>query len=119
MPTVTVAAQCDTEVRIPPAVVHLLLEDVTLADAPAMLVARADFELPGRDVSAGHTVFLHTFDWAGLDSKRASTTRLELRIHVDISRTGDVTAGDLVSHEALPISTASRSVVAARLKVVR
>lgn len=81
------------------AVVHVLLEDTSLADAPAVLVARLDLD----DVSwhPGDGPLRFTLPVPELDEASTYT----VRVHADIGRTGLMEVGDQITVESYPVLT--------------
>jgi uncharacterized lipoprotein YbaY len=82
-----------------PATVHVRLEDVSRADAPSTLVAELTLPLTA-SLPAGAALPFAII--APHIDERASYT---VRVHVDVSGTGDVTVGDLLSTTAYPVLT--------------
>ena len=82
-----------------------MLEDVTVADAPAPVLATHRQEavtLPER----GEFLPFELQMPADLDPRRT----YNVRVHIDVSGTGTVTQGDYVTTRAYPVDPASGSV---------
>jgi len=90
------------------------VEETSRADAAATVLAewrRTDVALPG----PGDPVPFAIEVPAGLVDRRA---RYTVRAHVDVSGTGDVTQGDLVSTRAHPVLTAGHPIAEVTVPVV-
>jgi uncharacterized lipoprotein YbaY len=82
------------------ATVYVLLEDTSLADAPARVVAEEIL----RDVS--HTAGSSTrlpFALSGVIPDERS--RYSVRVHVDVDGDGQVSRGDFITMESYPVLT--------------
>jgi uncharacterized lipoprotein YbaY len=81
----------------PQARVHMAIEDVSLADAPARLVASADFPVTAEGASLG------PFE---LDADLTPVSRdYAVRVHIDQTGDGQITPGDFVSTARHPVPT--------------
>ncbi|GII97331.1 YbaY family lipoprotein [Sinosporangium siamense] len=81
------------------AAVHVLVEDVSRADAAARVVAAIDLPL-GHALGAGETL---SFSLAV--PVESDMQRLSVRVHVDRSRDGTIAEGDWISTAAHPVLT--------------
>lgn len=87
------------------ALVRARVEDVSRADAPARVIAERTWEavpLPADGDTLPFQLRLPAGAVAGAD--RTCT----VRVHVDVSGTGDVTAGDFVSTASHPVFRAGK-----------
>lgn len=82
-----------------PATVHVRLEDVSRADAEAELVAELTLPLAASLPAGAELPF------AIIAPEIDGHARYSVRAHVDVSGTGDVTVGDLLSTAAYPVLT--------------
>ena len=82
--------------RVAARVIHVEVRDVTVADAPSLVVAARDL----RDVTlspGAHVPF-------SLEVPEADASRsLGLRVHVDIAEAGRVSSGDLLTTQAIDV----------------
>jgi uncharacterized lipoprotein YbaY len=81
------------------AAVVVTLEDVTMADAPAVVVSRhrqEDVSLPADDVEPLRVDLSYA-------TPLEAGHRYNVRVHVDVTGTGTVTAGDFVTVQANPV----------------
>jgi putative lipoprotein len=81
------------------ATIRVRLEDVTLADAPARVVAEQVIPGVSHVGRSGAAVPFSLESTEGLDER----ARYNLRVHVDIDGTGRVTPGDFVTQESYPV----------------
>ena len=88
------------------ATVRVQLEDVTLADAPARVVAEQ--VIPGVSYTnrSGASVSFALESVERLDER----ARYNLRVHVDIAGTGRVTPGDFITQESYPVHPGAQPV---------
>lgn len=78
--------------------VRVVLEDVSEADAPAPVVGRWLFS--GQSIAAGPAMIEVGIDPGTID-RPADTS---VRVHVDVDRSGTLTAGDFVSTAVQPLA---------------
>ncbi|WP_414222682.1 YbaY family lipoprotein [Cupriavidus necator] len=81
------------------ATLRVLLEDVSRTDAAATLVAEAAFPI-ARPLDAG-TELPFSLTVAQIDGR----ARYNVRVHVDMTGSGEITAGDRISTVAHPVLT--------------
>lgn len=81
------------------AVLHVYVEDVGRADAPARIAARLDLPLPG-GIGRGQSLPF-SLEVAGVDP----ACHYAVRVHVDRSANGRVEVGDCVSTQSHPVLT--------------
>lgn len=92
------------------ATVHVRLEDVTMQDAPSVLVSQADLPYTGAS-SIPFQLSVPELD------PRADYS---LSVHVDIGDTGQVHSGDFITMESNPVTPSSLSDdCQVRVKLVR
>jgi putative lipoprotein len=82
-----------------PATVHVRLEDVSRADAASTLVAELTLPL-ATSLPAGAEL-----PFAIIAPHIDERARYAVRVHVDVSGTGEVEVGDLLSTTAYPVLT--------------
>lgn len=81
------------------AVVHVRLDDVSRADAPAIEVARLD--IPDVSYQPGDPPLEFSLPTPSLDP----AARYEIRAHADLDGAGHVTRGDQITMESYPVLT--------------
>lgn len=82
------------------AAIHIRVEDVTRADAAAVLVAEKVLQPVSRP--AGSTRDLEFQMPVHLPDQSA---RYSVRVHVDVDRNGQITQGDFISTQSYPVLT--------------
>jgi uncharacterized lipoprotein YbaY len=82
-----------------PATIHVRLEEVSRADAEATLVAELTLPLAASLPAGAELPF------AIIAPEIEGHARYSVRVHVDVSGTGDVTVGDLLSTVSHPVLT--------------
>ena len=89
----------DAAPETPGAVAHILVEEVTRADAPATPAARMTISSVALRATGHNLPFSLAID--GIDPAK----RYALRVHVDANGDGQVGAGDHVSTRSYPVVT--------------
>lgn len=87
------------------ATVYVRLEDVSRADASAHVVSEQVIENPAEHVSSEGIPFVLSGNQSDIDSQR----RYSVAVHVDMDRSGQVSAGDYISTESNPVLTHGHS----------
>ena len=87
------------------ATVYIRLEDVSRADASARTVYEQVMENPAEHVSAEGIPFVLSGNQSDIDSQK----RYSVAVHIDMDRSGDVSAGDYISTESNHVLTYGHS----------
>jgi uncharacterized lipoprotein YbaY len=79
--------------------VHVYVEDISRADAPAIIAG--EIEIKAAKLRPGATLPFTVEVPGKLDDRRIYS----VRAHIDVTGSGDVTKGDLVSTQTYPVLT--------------